>query len=391
MDKLNIAYSKDSENNNRLRLKPTKDIFDLRSETILKKDFVFQPQNYEKYRSGLLIIGANSFVGIHLLHEVIDKWNGPIYCMVRANSLEHGVDRIIESSNRWGLAPIDDSSVNILIGDIKEPNWNLSPQEYQEIVEHVGTVVHMALKARYNLPYRFYQRDWVPNLENIIEFCANPDYPKRLHYPGSFNSHFFNNDEDFKRQDSCAWFSGYSGFKWIAENVLRKAFSGNLQGCVYDIPLVFGSLTEKKCPEQYSIWPIVDLFIKSGKVFDFNFSIVGVDYLVKIICANMINEVKGNGAKYIRPVFKESISQKHLIEALQPQYNLIESTSDEIVKYSDNSRIAAFLIPPDMSEIIHKAHRVSQILPVGFEESILPDGVQVFTQNLFEYLKNKNK
>lgn len=366
-----------------------KENFDLRHEPILNKEFVFQPQDNNKYSEGLLLTGSNSFIGIHLLHRLIKEWSGSIYCLIRAESVEHGISRLQESCKLWGLNPVDTSTIIVIPGDFSKSNWGLDNESYTRLKHNTGTVVHMALKARYNLPYSYYQENWLHDLENMINYCGDEDYPKRLHYPCSYNSHFYNCDDDFKRQDSCAWYSGYSGFKWIAEIILRKAYGGNLQGCIYDIPLVLGGEQNNKCPVQYSLWHVIDMFINSGRVNEFCFKVIGVDKLAEIICTNIMNETEGRGAKLIRPVCEEKVTHEHLIDVLRQDYDITVGSGEEIINLLENKRLASFMFPKDFTEIIVKAHSVPQILPIGFDKNKLPDGVEVFKNNLNEYLKFK--
>ena len=250
-------------------------------------------------------------------------------------------------------------------------------------------MVHLALKARYHLPFQFYKRDWLPDLENMIVYCGNEQHPKRLHYPGSYSSHFYRKNEDFLQRDSSAWFSGYSALKWIANQVLTNAFSQNLQGCIYDIPLVFGTQKAQICPEDYSAWYIMDLFTKTGKVTEFSFKVIGVDSLAQIMAKNMLNEKTGRGVSLIRPVCKEPITHSDLAEAMQGKVKFQLADLKEVIALLGKQKTTSFLLPPNASEIIKQAHDAAQILPLDFDESLLPKGPEVFKSNLTARLQRQ--
>src|SRR5205085_4669799 len=46
--------------------------------------------------AGIFLTGATGFLGVHLLHELLQKTQATIYCLVRASALEQGRQKLYQ-------------------------------------------------------------------------------------------------------------------------------------------------------------------------------------------------------------------------------------------------------------------------------------------------------
>ncbi len=353
---------------------------DIRLEPVLQGDWTFQRAPREAYAPGVLITGPNSFIGIFVLDQLLRQHQGPIHCLMRARSQEHAAERLRAAALRWGLelGPLERAVLHV--GEVTQPRWGLSAEEYDGVRQAVGSVVHLALNARYFLPYSHYRDTWLPELVTMIGYCADPSAPKALHYPGSYNSHFFTDAASFARLHQSAWHSGYTGFKWVTEQLLRRAFGGNLEGCLYDIPLVFGAASTGLCPDTYSARHILHAFMQTGIAVPFKFKIVTVDALARIIAANVLLPA-GENLRYVRPVLDGWITREELIACL-PAGSIREGTHDELMSRSAERMKAGYLLPADFEQLIESVHALPAIVPPSFDSRSLPDPHDAFAVNV---------
>lgn len=365
--------------------------FDVRLEPLLHHGWTFPSHAHGSRKTDLLLTGPNAFIGVFVLKELLDQWPGEIHCLLRADSREHAMERIQEAASRWKLAPLELDAVHFHLGHCTLPSWGLPPDEVEELYSGIGTVLHFALTARYDIPYAYYQRTWLPELVRMIDFCADPDNPKSLHYPGSYNSHFLVEPSDFERLDTTAWHSGYTGFKWVTEIILRRAFSGNLPGSYYDIPLVFGTLESGISPPQYSARHIVDIFLDAGVGIEFEFRIMTVDILAKIITCNVLQDLNGRALNYIRPVFREAISYPDFAGCVKGRYTTRIGTWQDLIQATENTVKTTFLLPRDFTRIIKQAHDLPPILPPGMDTHGFPNAIEAFKKNLMTWLMQREE
>jgi nucleoside-diphosphate-sugar epimerase len=361
---------------------------DPRTEPILHEPFVFDGADPEKRADGILLTGPSAFVGVFVLRELLQRWEGEIHCLIRADSRAHAVQRIERVARRWAVGPLDLCRVTFHTGDCTLPNWGMSEASFQEVKEKTGAVIHLALTARWDLPYSHYREQWLPELRRMIGFCGDPRFPKSLHYPNSFNSHFLKDDADFARIDSSAWHSGYTAFKWASEMIVRRALGGNLPGCLYDIPLVIGSADTGLCPPQYAARQIFRLCVETGVGIEFAFKIIAVDWLARIMVHNVCAEKTHASLRYVRPVLPDTMDLPALFRALAPARPFERGAREELLCRAKNRGVAEFLLPPDFQSIIGKGHCFPPVLPPSIMAAEMPAAFDVFRANTRVWLKN---
>jgi thioester reductase-like protein len=363
---------------------------DIRNESLIKKMWNFADSKPSNYAEGIIITGANSFVGTHVVQLLQDKWSGPIYLLVRAGNREEATQKMNKAFLSWELEPFRDDNIIILLGDVSQPMMGLSSVEYGKLKKNVGFVLHLAMNPLYHLPYSHFKRLWLPELARMISFCGDKSSPKSLHYPSSYNANFFITDEDFKHLNSNGWQSGYAGFKWVANKALINAYNQNLQGCLYDIPLVVGSQEKGVCPSHYSIWIILDMFLKTGVYIDFEFKIIPIDVLSEIIVTNLLNDKQNKGESFIRPVLHESVSDK-LFSKIATFLGLKYGDPETLRELFYSKRRFDFMIPTNFYDLLNKVNVVKPVMPDSLNDIYIPSTPMVFLSNLNKILSQKKE
>lgn len=357
----------------------------LLNEPLLKKNWGFSDKDHV-FRKGILITGANSYIGCHVIELLQDQWEGNIHLLIRSKSKDEAIQRMIYAFKRWKLAPFMSKKFKIHLGDLFENNMGLKDNEHDALNADTGTVLHLAMQPLYHLPYRHFKQNWLPELERMIAFCGNSEYPKRLHYPSSFNANFFTCNEDFNHLNTNAWQSGYAGFKWIANKVIENAFQQNLAGCIYDIPLVVGSLSKGLCPENYSVWQILGLFREAGIYIDFEFKIIPVDILAKLMVSNLLADQNGEGRQFVRPVLEDPINERLISKTMSFILGLKHSDRDALLKGCTHKRKCNFMIPANFQELLEKVNHLNAVWPRSYEIETLPSAKSVFQRNVKTFL-----
>jgi len=364
---------------------------DIRNESILRKKWHINLSDPSRYPNGILVTGTNSFIGTHVIAVLQDQWDGPLHILVRASSEKEALLKMRQSFETWQLGAFRANNVFIHLGDVSIHRMGLTANDHALLREQVGTVIHLAMTPLYHLPYDHFKRMWVPELERMIAFCSDPHFPKSLHYASSFNANFFNDDEDFSALNTNAWQSGYAGFKWVAEQSLKNAFRQGLRGCIYNIPLVLGTEKAGICPRHYSIWMILDIFLKTGYFFKFNFRIIAVDILAKVMVFNIMEERKNNGASFIRPLLSEPVTDGMFAKIAAGLLGLKEVRLETVREAFHNKLRFDFLMPGNFYPLMEKVNSLAALFPEGFDRNTLPLTPIVFMSNLNRILLHQNK
>ncbi len=355
---------------------------DIRKESLVSRKWNLKKTFLSDYPDGVLITGANSFIGVHVVKSLLDHNMGPVHLLLRATTVPEAAARMRQAYQNWGLGEFETNKVTIHLGDVSRNMMGLSHAEFKSLGSSTGTVIHLAMTPLYHLPYEHFKRVWVPELERMIAFCGDPEFPKSLHYASSFNANFFQTDDDFAALNTNAWQSGYAGFKWVAWQSLLNAMNQNLRGCIYDIPLVLGSESMGACPIHYSIWMILDIFLKTGMYFPFSFKIIPVDVLSDIIIYNIRKERSAENALFLRPMLDEPVTDRMFSKTVTSILGLKKEELETVRTACLNKLRFDFMMPENFYELMEKVNRLAVILPAGYDAGQLPTTLGVFMSNL---------
>lgn len=132
----------------------------------------------------VLLTGATGFIGAHLLHLLLTRTSGAIYCLVRDREGRPAAERLRETLT-WYLPDGDfdryADRLTVLAGDLAEPAFGLSDREYARLVREVEAVYHLAADTRL-----FGDRDSFTRLNTdpvrAVVALASNGRPKDLHY-----------------------------------------------------------------------------------------------------------------------------------------------------------------------------------------------------------------
>lgn len=364
---------------------------DIRQEPLISRSWNIAGCDPRVLPPGILVTGPNSFIGCHIVKYLKQDWPGRLHLLVRAPSSAEAVQKMQHSFRQWGLGDYTPGNDIIHLGDVLEKNMGLAEDEFRQLGKETGRVVHLAMTPLYHLPYHHFKRVWIPEMERMITFCNDRNHPKSLHYASSFNANFFQDEDDFKALNSNAWQSGYAGFKWVAARTMENAFRQGLMGATYDIPLVIGREKDGISPGHYSIWMILDIFLKTGYYFPFSFRVIPVDKLAEIIAANLMAEFSGQAACLIRPFLNEPVTDRLFAQTAANLLGLEPALIAKVREAYPNKLRFDFMIPANFDQLMEKVSRLPALLPQGFDQGLLPMTPVVFMSNLNRALGRQKK
>lgn len=362
---------------------------DIRKEPLIRKNWGFNNLKPSSYKDGILVTGPNSFLGSHVVNKLQKNWPGKIHLLIRARNKGEAIEKMKKAFNSWKIGSFEPSEFLIHLGDVSESMMGLSTSEHDLLKKSTGFVLHLAMNPLYHLPYAHFKRVWLPELSRMISFCGDKSFPKSLHYPSSYNANFFITDDDFAHLNSNAWQSGYAGFKWVANKILQNAFSQELNGCLYDIPLVVGSQEKGVCPSHYSIWHVLDMFLKTGYFIDFEFRIIPVDVLSELIVNNLVADKNGDIIQFLRPVLDEAVTDRQFSNTVASILGLKHTDGETLREACFSKRRFDFMFPRHFYEIIKKVNALPSVMPNYYDTHSLPSTPMVFLSNLNQILSQK--
>lgn len=229
------------------------------------------PNNLARPKS-ILLTGATGFLGIHLLDRLSHIGEIEINCLVRAESKQLALEKIINTSNFYGLL-IDFSRVKIYLSDISLPELGLSNIDFDELAKKVDFIFHCAAYVNHLYSYELLRAANVGSVIELLKFSVKYRL-KKLHYISTIDTLQGSNislNSEIEPNNSFNIDFGYAQTKWIAEKIISQT---NVPAIVYRPGNIMGNSVNGACPlEKNHALSLLSGCYDIGAVPDFGGSI----------------------------------------------------------------------------------------------------------------------
>lgn len=124
----------------------------------------------------VFLTGANGFIGIHILYELLKNTNSKIYCLVRGKNDINSEERLIEKYKFYfneDISDLIDKRIIVFDGTIVKEDIGLTQRSLKIIKENVNTVIHTAARVKHYGDYDEFNRINKEGTRNVAEFALN--------------------------------------------------------------------------------------------------------------------------------------------------------------------------------------------------------------------------
>ncbi|MEG8182924.1 AMP-binding protein [Nocardia terpenica] len=190
----------------------------------------------------VLLTGANGYLGRFLALEWLERLHdsgGTLICVIRGNSAQAArrrLDEVFDSGDPELVrhyAELAEGTLEVLPGDIGEPNLGLGEQEWRRLAETVDLIVHPAALVNHVLPYGQLFGPNVVGTAEVIRLALTArikpvTYLSTVGVADQIPPEVFTEDGDIRetsavRTLSDSYANGYGNSKWAGEVLLREA------------------------------------------------------------------------------------------------------------------------------------------------------------------------
>ena len=194
----------------------------------------------------IFLTGATGFLGSQLLYELLTTTNATISCLVRANNLDAGWERLKDKLQTSGLWSEDFSSRIIpIVGDLGISSFGLSASQYNNLSQEIDVIYHLGVKVHHLLSYALLKNANVLGTEEVLRMASLAKI-KPVHYVSTI-SVFSTSQSDQPILESATvdprhlLKSGYVETKWVGEQLVWEAAKRGLPVKVYRPSRIGGS------------------------------------------------------------------------------------------------------------------------------------------------------
>lgn len=239
----------------------------------------------------VIVTGANSFVGVHIVEALLGWGASEVACLVRDGGGKTAAQRFAESLRENRLEHLDLSRVRVYAADITRPQLGLNDDDYQRLDREFGALVHNAANVNHVLDYESLAADNVEPIFALLRLCEGQS-KKVFNFVSTLSASSTVDDAGRVLELPAATTppiyirNGYNLSKWVGERILERARERGVRVNLYRPGNIsFNSLSGVCQPHKNRLMLMLKGSIQLGQVpaLALNFDLMPVDFLARFI------------------------------------------------------------------------------------------------------------
>ena len=122
----------------------------------------------------IFLTGANGFIGIHVLNELLTTTNNEIYCLVRGANIDFSKQRLYSAFSFYFNKDLENDypgRVHVINGDVSIKNLGIDKAELKILEKNVCTVIHSAAIVKHYGNFDEFKQINILGTKNIVDFA----------------------------------------------------------------------------------------------------------------------------------------------------------------------------------------------------------------------------
>ena len=156
--------------------------------SLLEKNDVKNFKNVVCSDKNVLLLGANGFVGMHIIYSFIFNTKGKIYCIARDKNNKSAEARFIDTLHFYFGKELDKyigKRIFVLNGNVLKNNFGLSEPEISDLNNNIDVVINAASLVKHYGKEETFNSINIGSTKVAIDFCIN--FNKRLMHISSLS------------------------------------------------------------------------------------------------------------------------------------------------------------------------------------------------------------
>ncbi|MGF6097022.1 amino acid adenylation domain-containing protein [Pseudomonas sp. 18175] len=239
----------------------------------------------------VIVTGANSFVGVHIVEALLAGGTTEVACLVREEPGLAAMTRFTQALREYRLEHLDLTRVRVYAADISRPRLGLANAVYDALANDFGVLVHNAARVNHVMDYALLARDNVDPLLECLRLCETGS-KKVLNFVSTLSASSSTDTLGHVLEAPAAptlplyLKNGYNLSKWVAERQLGHAVK---RGAWVNIHrpgnISFNSHNGICQPQKNRLMLMLKGSLQLGLLprLELNFDLMPVDFLARFI------------------------------------------------------------------------------------------------------------
>ena len=372
----------------------TETAFDLPSEFMHNENEVVCNSKSDDL-GNVFLTGANGFIGVHVLNELLLSTDSKVFCLVRGANIDFAKERLYSSYKFYfneDLANYD-SRVVIVNGDVTKPQLGISNDDINVLKNEVSTIIHCAAIVKHYGNFDEFKRININGTKNIASFAYKNNlrfiHISSISVSGNYLLKEAHRNVDFSENNLYIGQhyteNVYVNSKFESENIVYDYMKKGLSGKVLRIGILSGRTNDglfQKNIYANAFYGRIKSFVTLGAIskdlLSQKIEFTPVDECAKAIV--LLSKTKELDNKIFHLYNHNLISLKSVIDSLAAKGVNIELLSEEGFK----NRILDFSksVNDSISAIVNDFNTTNLSLDYNFTVNIKSD----FTQKVLKSL-----
>ena len=239
----------------------------------------------------VIVTGANSFLGVHIVEALLDWGASEVACLVRRNATHSAAERFTQAVTENQLQGLDLNRVRVFEADLRQPKLGLNEADYDYLDRHYGALIHNGAHVNHVLDYQALAADNVEPLFACLRLCEG-QRKKIFNFVSTLSAcSAIDNDGKVLEQPPAQTppiyiRNGYNLSKWVGERILERARAQGVWVNLYRPGnITFDSRNGVCQPHKNRLMLMLKGSLQLGQVpaLELNFDLMPVDFLARFI------------------------------------------------------------------------------------------------------------
>lgn len=271
----------------------------------------------------VIVTGANSFLGVHIVEALLGWGATEVACLVRRGEDGTAAQRFAQALANNRIEGVDWRRIRVLEADLRQPRLGLDDVEYEDLDRRYGTLIHNAAQVNHVLDYPALAADNVEPLFECLRLCEGRT-KKIFNFISTLSACSAKSSDGRVLEQPPAVTpplyirNGYNLSKWVGERILQRARE---QGVWVNLfrpgNITFDSRSGVSQPHRNRLMLMLKGSLQLGQVpaLDLEFDLMPVDFLARFVAFH------GSRYRAERAVFNlhnpEPLSWERYVEAFR--------------------------------------------------------------------------